>query len=271
MRTKTPWILSSLLGIVVALGCDGSAEAPQTPEAPAAAHKRSLLEVIGDEQARARAAPGRTGILAEQKKYSLFDEELIIRDFFQDARDGFFVDVGCAWPIASNNTYYLEKHLGWTGFGVDALSDYAAGWQEKRPNSKFFTYLVTDKSDTSEIFFRSPNTGLSSTNRGLAQGDLFGEQLQPEEIRVPSITLTDLLDREDITKIDLLAMDIEGHELTALQGFDIDRFRPALVVVEGSRRPVQRFFNQHGYVLVKRYLPFDGVNRYYAPRAAPSK
>ena len=49
----------------------------------------------------------REDTLAEQSRYSLFDEELIIRDFFQDRKGGFFVDVGCAWPGKANNTYWI--------------------------------------------------------------------------------------------------------------------------------------------------------------------
>ena len=56
----------------------------------------------------------------EKKRYSQHNEELIIRDFFQDRREGFFLDVGCAWPIRNSTTYYLEKHLGWSGIGIDA-------------------------------------------------------------------------------------------------------------------------------------------------------
>ncbi len=63
-------------------------------------HKQSMAE-----------AEGREGILAEQRLYSVFDEELIIRDFFQDRREGFFLDVGCSEPIKGSNTFYLEKHL----------------------------------------------------------------------------------------------------------------------------------------------------------------
>lgn len=259
-------LLPTLAALLLALGCDRAQEAPGPPAPPPG--RRALVDVIGDEQARLRSLPGRSGILAEEKRYSLFDEELIIRDFFQDRRDGFFVDVGCAWPIQANNTYYLEKHLGWRGIGVDALSDYAEGWRRERPRSKFFAYLVTDRSDTQETFFRSPDTGLSSTDRSLASGDLFGERLEPQQIEVSSITLTDLLDREGVRKIDLLAMDIEGHELTALQGFDIERFAPELVVVEGKRRAVNRWFARHGYRLLQRYEPFDGVNRYYAPESS---
>ncbi len=42
---------------------------------------------------------------SEVKLYSQFDEELIIRDFFEDRRGGFFVDVGAWLPHKSSTTY----------------------------------------------------------------------------------------------------------------------------------------------------------------------
>ena len=75
-------------------------------------------------------APHHRDILGTEKAhYSQHDEELVIRDFFQDQRGGFFLDVGCGHPIQASNTYYLEKHLGWTGFGVDALPEMADKWR----------------------------------------------------------------------------------------------------------------------------------------------
>lgn len=46
----------------------------------------------------------------------------------------------------------------------------------------------------------------------------------------------------------------------------IERFRPELVVTEGKRPDVTAFFAEHGYEVIKHYLPFDTVNEYYARR-----
>ena len=95
-------------------------------------------------------------ILATGKAlYSHAKEELIIRDFFHDRRGGFFLDVGCGHPIQDSNTYYLEKHLGWSGIAVDALPEFARKWRRNRPASKFFNLLVTDHADTLDPFYRA--------------------------------------------------------------------------------------------------------------------
>jgi FkbM family methyltransferase len=225
--------------------------------------------LIVRETKRIKSLPGRTGILAEQWKYSVFAEEIIIRDFFQDRKDGFFLDVGAAWPITGSNTYYLEKHLGWTGIGIDALADFAPDWKKLRPNSKFLVYLVTDKSGGDGKFFKSAGLGISSTNRKHASGQWFGVNVEPEEISVAMTTLNDLLDREGITKVDLVSMDIEGHEFQALKGFDIERFQPELLVVEGGRPVVTKYLEDHGYEQINRYLEMDRVNRYFQPTQSP--
>ena len=222
-----------------------------------------------------RALDGREGILAEESLYSVLDEELIVRDFFQDRRGGFFLDVGCAWPVRSSNTYYLEHHLGWRGIGVDALEEYRSEWLAERPASRFFTFLVTDTSGSTKTFFRSPNTGLSSTDRDLASGGVFGDAFDPAEVEVMTTTLDDLLRQQGVTSIDLLSMDVEGHEAKALAGFDIERFRPELVVIErtvvegdDSADDVLEYFEDRGYQLIQRYERYDPLNRYFAPRGS---
>ena len=170
--------------------------------------------------------------------------------------------------MARQGKQYLlpGETLGWTGIGIDALDDFAAGWKEKRPASKFFSYLVTKESGGTGTFYKAPGKGLSSTNPDLAAGKNFGANLQLIELEIPRITLNDLLDREGVEKIDLLSMDIEGHEPEALAGFDIERFRPELVVIEGFSEQATQYFHRHGYKQIRRYVPFDPVNRYFRPK-----
>src|SRR5688572_25919965 len=52
-------------------------------------------------------------------------EEWIVRDFFNDERNGVFLDVGANHHQERNNTYYLETSLGWSGVAIDALPQFA--------------------------------------------------------------------------------------------------------------------------------------------------
>jgi FkbM family methyltransferase len=206
--------------------------------------------------------------LDSEPLYSQHKEELLIRDFFGDRREGFFLDVGCATPIRDSNTYYLEKHLGWSGIAVDGLPEYQSSWERRRPKSRFFNYLVTDHTDTVEPFYRSELPGISSMKKPL-KGPA-GKERAFEEIQVPTTTLTRLLEENQVSSIDLLSIDIEGAEPLALAGFDVDRFQPELAVIEAkpaNRETIVRYFTDHGYEQIERYLEHDPVNYYFAPKA----
>jgi FkbM family methyltransferase len=209
-------------------------------------------------------------ILATEKKiYSQHDEEVIIRDFFQDRREGFFLDVGSARPKANSTSYYLEGHLGWTGIAIDALPEYAPQYARQRPRAKFFNYIVTDHAGTVDEFYRVKRApGLSST---IKDRQWNGHTLRAQTIMVPTITLDRLLDREGIQKIDFLSMDIERGAPRALAGFDIERFAPELVCIEAGtgvdyQSGLLQYFSAHGYRRIDRYLKRDPFNWYFTQK-----
>ena len=89
-----------------------------------------------------------------------------------------------------------------------------------------------------------------------------------KEISAPTITLNDLLGAEHVQAIDFLSIDVELHEPQVLAGFDIQRFRPALVCIEAHqevRQPILDYFASRQYVVVGRYLRADTQNLYFKP------
>lgn len=202
-----------------------------------------------------------------QTKYSMGPEEWILRELLADRRDGIFVDVGAADARFLSNTYYFEQALDWSGIAIDPQVVYADGYATYRPRTRFRPFFVSDRSDAQVPFFVADQRESSSSDRQWAEGYTEGAV---EEVTVSTVTLDDLLDREGITQIDLLSMDIEGHEPQALAGFSIDRFRPAVVVIEAleaTRQPVLDYFTRHGYVLQGGYLVADPYNFYFRPLA----
>ena len=51
-------------------------------------------------------------------------------------------------------------------------------------------------------------------------------------VSTPGRTLTSILDEAGVGHIDLLVMDVEGHELDALRGLDLSRYAPDLMLIE---------------------------------------
>lgn len=209
------------------------------------------------------APAGAEDILWTKKKlYSNVDEELIIRDFFQDRRGGFFVDIGCSHAKKGSNTFFPEKHLGWSGIGVDGIPGYASDWATWRPRSKFLNFFVTDHSDTMDAFYWSVIWQLST-----AKKDVAARRNVIEEIKVPTITLDDLLERNAVKEIDLLSIDVEGSHQEVLAGFSLNRWQPKLVCIEEEGMFAIPWFRERGYEPIERYRDRDIVNWYFAPKA----
>ncbi len=205
----------------------------------------------------------------ERSLYSQGNEELIIRDFFGDQPAGVFVDVGAAAPIEGSTTYYLEKHLGWSGIAIDALPEYAKHYRRERPATEYHNYIVVRVPRETGKFYRVLGaTNLSSTQSRRKLGE---RSVVDVEIEVPTTSLDRLLSSRGVRRVDFLSIDIEGGEADALAGFDIDFYRPKLVCVEVEPRnqeTVARYFAAHGYRLIERYRRFDFVNQYYAPASS---
>lgn len=72
----------------------------------------------------------------------------------------------------------------------------------------------------------------------------------------------------DVTKIDLLAIDVEGWELDVMRGFDLERFSPRVVILENlfDDQSYRDYMTERGYALSDTvapneiYVRVDGSN-----------
>jgi FkbM family methyltransferase len=197
-------------------------------------------------------------------QFSSHEQELFVRDFFADRSGGTFVDVGAGHYRDGNNTYFLEQEREWSGIAIDAQARFGPEYRQHRPRTRFFNRFVSDASNQTARLYIGRDGLIASSS--LEFTEAYGPVV--DEVDVPTITLTDLLNAEGIERIDFLSMDIELAEPQALAGFDIDRFRPALVGVEAYpkvRQDILNYFTSHGYVAIGRYLRADPENLWFAP------
>ena len=239
----------------------GSSAGPAAPERRDAPAEIGTAEHLGEKGA---------AVWSElQRRYGTRNsrnaEEWIIRDYFQDKRGGVFLDVGAADAREWNNTYFLETALGWSGLAIDAQPEFAAEYSRLRPRTRFFSLFVSDASEAVEDFYVPASGRLGATSDKEFAG---GERGKVEVRRVRTVTLNDLLAREGIARVDFLSMDIELAEPRALAGFDIERYRPALVCIEAHpqvRQQLLDYFHRHHYVVAGKYLGVDAQNLYFIP------
>jgi len=195
-------------------------------------------------------------------------EEIFVRDYFQDKKDGVFLDIGANDYRERSVTYYLEKYLQWSGIAVDALSKFAEGYQKYRPNTTFFPFFIGDESDKDIDFYiitSSPNNRMSSYSE-IVREENSGNTIK---VQVKTITLDDLLEKNPLSHIDLMVMDIELAEPVALKGFSIDKYKPELVVIEMHEEvaaQIHQYLSNHNYVAIEPYSQIDELNDYYIPK-----
>jgi FkbM family methyltransferase len=196
---------------------------------------------------------------------SYSEEEWCIRDFFNDRRDGFFVDVGANDYKVTSNTYYLDTVLNWKGIAIEPQKQFEADYVKYRPRTKFVSFFVSDASNQlAKMYLVNKSSLIASGSRDFTEK--VGEKAK--EVEVPTITLNDLLDSEGVKKIDFMSIDIELWEPKALAGFDVERFRPELICIEAHpqvRQQIIDYFARHHYVVVGKYLRADVNNLYFTP------
>jgi FkbM family methyltransferase len=252
-------------GIVIALGVVAAAAAvfaggywAGDRAAPPPLHPEAIRRPVLDDEAQPYVE--RFG----KPRYSSHEEELFVRDFFDDRREGVFVDVGASHYRDRSNTYYLESELGWSGLAVEPLVEFADDYRRYRPRTTFVPMFVSPASDEKAKLYVGRNSLFSSARSDFTAG--FTDVTQA--LDVATITLDDLLSSAKLDRIDFLSIDIELHEPEALAGFTIERHRPGLVCIEAHpqvRQQIVDYFTAHGYAIVGKYLRADPLNLWFAP------
>ncbi|HET9715834.1 MAG TPA: FkbM family methyltransferase [Pseudolabrys sp.] len=182
----------------------------------------------------------------------------LVAAFFGD-RTGYFVEVGANDPKERSQTWHLE-HAGWTGVLVEPQPELAASLRALR-RAKVFEAACSSPENAGRMMPLHVAGPLSSLDRlRMAPG------ATPEAvISVPVRTLDSILDEAGTpAAFDFLSIDVEGHEIEVLRGFDIARWRPRLILIEDhvSDLSKHRYLRAAGYRIVRRYEN----NGWYVPQ-----
>jgi len=194
-------------------------------------------------------------------------------------REGFYVELGANNGFKQSNTLFLEKKLSWRGILIEpSLSNYlSCVYYRERRNSIFCCACVPF--DYGRRYVEMEYADLMTVSRGLASdidnvdqflktSSHFGVSATYPVVKfaAEARTLSDCLSDAGAPKsIDFLSLDVEGAELSVLQGIDFSKYQFKHILVE-SRTPdnIAEFLRRYGYRLTEKltfhdYLfSFDG-------------
>jgi FkbM family methyltransferase len=189
-------------------------------------------------------------------------ESLLSEQFFGHAQSGYFVEVGANDPRIGSQTWRLEQ-AGWEGVLVEPQPDLADELRQRR-RAHVFAVACSSPANAGRVMPFYVAGWMSALDR---------ERMAPgaaphDVIAVPVMTLDQILhEAQAPERIDFVSIDVEGHELEVLEGFDLARWRPRLILVEdhvGNLKKL-RFLRRAGYRLI-RHSQFNG---WYIPRGTP--
>ena len=185
-------------------------------------------------------------------------EQQMVQTFFA-GRHGFYVDVGANDPVLDSQSQHLEA-LGWTGLLVEPDPDCCDLLRKNR------TGIVVQMACSSP-----ENAGKQlQLNRAGPHSTLEDKPIAPgavvrSTVAVECDTLDAILEKHSAPPgFELLSMDIEGHELTALSGFSFDKWQPQLVLIEDhvTHLDKHRLMTRNAYQLLMR----TGLNSWYVSK-----
>ena len=127
------------------------------------------------------------------------------------------MDLAAAMPRSHSNTFFFDRCLGWEGLCIDADPRKRPLWtapdrKEKR-SCRFENKCVSHAARS--VNFLSYSTGPSQLTSKIVS-DAKVTSSNGDVLRIPCVRFDALLRAHNITHIDVLDLDIEGHEVAAL-------------------------------------------------------
>jgi FkbM family methyltransferase len=201
--------------------------------------------------------------------YSQTGEDAIIRSLLDETQPGVYVDVGCNHPIHWSNTLSLYLH-GWRGVNIDANPSLIKKFKATRTRDIAVCAAISDQEG--EVVFHEFEDDLVSTVSEAVLPEWQSKWKKRGERIVKTRTLNSVLAEtlQQETSIDLLSVDVEGHDLNVLKSIDLDVYRPKLIIVEMHKLDLHRTAENSitGYLENQDFLQigYDTLNGYFVDK-----
>ena len=192
-------------------------------------------------------------------------EDIMLWRALGHVHDGFFIDVGAAWPTLDSVTRLFHDH-GWHGINIEPNPELHDTLVAERPGDVNLAIAIADRRGSMSMQIVA-TTGLSTLSTDIA-GRYRRDGRQVATIEVEVLTLVDIWSDHVGTdrQVHFLKVDVEGFEREVLAGNDWTANRPWVVVVEATRPTSQTVSIEwepdllgSGY----RFVYADGINRFY--------
>jgi FkbM family methyltransferase len=185
-------------------------------------------------------------------------------------KNGVFVECGANDGITASNSYLFETTLNWSGLLVEPTFENYIKCKELRSNSIVenyalvsFDYEKHNSTISGDFIYSEDNVnGLMSGISGVEK--YYQPTIESKNIKVPCISLHNLILKHNIKSIDLFSLDVEGYELEVLNGVDFSYIRPKYILIETAnilkyQELIRTFMETKNYVFLTQLSGNDDL------------
>lgn len=174
----------------------------------------------------------------------------------------YYVDVGCSHPISGSNTYLLYQK-GWVGLCIDANPDLIDIFKSVRPRDDAVCACI-GLGGEAEFAICAAADYSHVVGQGVGRA---GSLVQSTKI-VTLQPLGEIFAKHNVPRsFGILSVDVEGSTFDALRSFDIEQYRPSVILIEignflyaaAAEHPVVQYLQAHSYSMNS----FSGWNGFF--------
>jgi len=151
-------------------------------------------------------------------------------------KNGFFIDIGAYDGIIGSNTYIFEQ-IGWKGVCIEPQPKIFRQLKRNRKCDLYNVALSSHSSENVEFFIAHNAPFLSGINKGMevTHKNQAKEYGKTNIINIKTITFDKLMENyQDLTYIDFISIDVEGHEIEILETINFEKYRFGLLCIENN-------------------------------------
>jgi FkbM family methyltransferase len=196
------------------------------------------------------------------KWYSQYGEDALLAKIF-DGVKGLCVEVGANDGIMYSNTKHFEE-AGWQCILVEPTPNLCSKIRENR-RCRLFECAASSNEGEMMLHVAVEHDLFSSLESHSTMAEELGRhQATIKSVPVRVRPLDAMLTEADAQSIEFVSIDVEGHEMAVLGGFDLNRWRPCVVLIEDKSDLVVTDVERH--MLDRGYRRFyrSGGNDWYA-------
>jgi len=196
-------------------------------------------------------------------------DKIIREEFFASEDAGVFVDIGAARPDYLSMSA-LYRSLGWNVIGIEPNPKFCELHAEKGIH---ILQYACGEHDEDDVDFQVVNSHGSNYGNGKVSYESFSslalkdsyaaiaKDLDVTTIKVKLRRLDTILAEHapEVERIDILSADVEGWELEVINGLDVDRYKPRVMVIENlfDEKKYYEHMDKLGYDLWRVVAPND--------------